>query len=248
MPRSLSYGVLFGCVLVLQFPTLTAHADSESVCENRTVRIDYGGNGSSSRDQVFIDLALYTLNGLSPDKSCKITGTLTIECGRLDQRACDHIDLLANPTDYFDLRQFYQENHLRTVSVRKHDDYIKPTLAEFIAITHYETWPRHIVKRSAVKQKTRVVYRSPADFPHEISVSETRDTIEGDLNAQKLETEIAIRRHGEDRTYEFYAYNRQGDLVDYSEFPAGERPSPTICVSCHYNAANRSVSRFIPAR
>jgi hypothetical protein len=229
-------------------PTTVASATTEAACADRTLVVDIGMDPTPSRAQVFTDLSHYMLNGLSPDKSCTQTGSLTVHCVNLDDRACSLLHQQHNEIDYDTLRDFYQTHHLETVTVRKHDDYIKTTLAELIAVTGYKSWPRTVVAQSNVKRKTRVIYRSPASFPHEISVAETRDCDDGNLNAPILETEVAIRRHGPTRTYEFYAYSPQGQLVDHSHFPAGERPSPTVCVACHYNSAQGTVSRFIPPR
>jgi hypothetical protein len=65
------------------------------------------------------------------------------------------------------------------------------------------------------------------------------------LGAAVLETEVGIKRAGSE-DWDFYAYNHAGDLVPYSTFPAGERPSPRICINCHYDAGTRAIERFFP--
>jgi hypothetical protein len=236
--------------VVFAAQSLTAHSSPtalpETSCSDKIVNINIGDNPSSSRTQIFTDLTFYMLNGLSPDKSCSITGVLTVRCGQLYSGACQLLSAATTQLDYEELRDFYQQHHLSTIHVRKHDDYIKNTLSAFTTATSYQNWPRQVVNRSNIKQKTRVIYRSPANFPQQISVSETRDCDDGNLNAERLETEIAIRRHGPGRTFEFYTYDKNGNLAEHSEFPAGDRPSPTICVSCHYHPGQRAVSRFIP--
>jgi hypothetical protein len=224
----------------------TTPFENEADCKNRVVKIDIDGSGSAARDQAFTDLSYYILNGLSPDKSCRISGTLEVTCAVLHVETCARLPTPTSSVTYEELREYYQTNHLKTVEVRKHETYIKPTLTEFSSATNFHTWERQVVNRSGVKRKTRVIFRSPADFPQQISVSETLDTDDGNLNATKLETEIAVRRIGGERTFEFYTYDKNGDLAHFSEFPAGERPSPTVCVACHYNPGLRTVSRFIP--
>jgi len=221
--------------------------ENEATCKERIVKIQAGVSNSPSRAQTFTDLSFYILNGLSPDKSCRITASLEVTCSVLHSDVCRILPAQTSSLAYQDLRDYYQSNHINTVSVRKHESFIKPTLTEFTLATNYYTWTRHVVKRSNVKHKTRVIYRSPANFPQQISVSETLDTADGDLTAIKLETEIAIRRHGGEHTFEFYTYDEHGDLSEFSEFPAGERPSPTVCVACHYNPNLRTVSRFLPS-
>lgn len=233
------------CFVVVPAIPATA-ATFEANCSDRTVVVDIGADTSAARTQAFTDLSFYMLNGLSPDKSCSITGNLTVRCTSLYEGACRLLTAATSDITYDELRDFYQGNHLATISVRKHDDYIKQNLQEFIGATNYPSWPRTIVNRSGIKQKTRVIYRSPENFPQQISVSETRDCDNGDLNAEKLETEIAVRRHGGERTFEFYTYDKSGRLAEHSEFPAGERPSPTVCVACHYHPGQRAVTRFIP--
>lgn len=232
------------CMLVATPKGLSAVP--EAACTNRTVIVDIGSDPSSSRVQTLTDLTIYMLNGLSPDKSCAITGSLEVRCTNLYDGACQLLTSTTNAITYDELREYYQSNHLATITVRKHDDYIKRTLPDFIAVTDYTSWPRIIINRSGVKQKTRIIYRSPANFPQQISVSETHDCDNGDPNAEKLETEIAVRRHGPDRTFEFYTYDKSGNLAEHSEFPAGARPSPTVCVACHYHPGQRAVTRFIP--
>jgi hypothetical protein len=224
----------------------TTPFENEAECKDRIVKIDLSDSGSPTRDQAFTDLSHYMMNGLSPDKSCKITASLEVTCAKLHVDTCQILPTATSSISYDDLRSYYQTNHLKTVSVRKHDPYIKATLAEFTAITNFQNWTRIVVNRSGIKRKTRVIYRSPVDFPQQISVSETLDTDDGNLSATKLETEIAMRRVGGERTFEFYTYDRHGNLAESSEFPAGERPSPTVCVACHYNPNLRTVSRFMP--
>lgn len=235
--------------LVLFAGTLKAEVnpiEQETDCKDRVIKIDLEGTGSPTRDQAFTDLSYYILNGLSPDKSCKITASLEVTCAILHFDTCQLLPTATTSVTYTDLRDYYQSNQLKTIAVRKHEPYIKATLAEFTAETNFHSWNRSIVKISGIKRKTRVIYRSPADFPQQISVSETLDTDDGDLNATKLETEIAMRRVGGERTFEFYTYDKHGVLAESSEFPAGERPSPTVCVACHYNPALRTISRFMP--
>jgi hypothetical protein len=166
---------------------------------------------------------------LSPELSAALIGALGAD-GTLDSRT---------------LRAVFEARYASTIATRGHDVWIKADLAGLEAATRFETWPFEIVAKSDVKQKTRRIFRRPTGEIPRISVSQTLATDTGDAAAAVLETEVAVEREsGID--WDFYAYNAAGALSDYSTFPAGERPSPRICIGCHYDGGTRGVGRFFP--
>ena len=58
------------------------------------------------------------------------------------------------------------------------------------------------------------------------------------------ETEVVLERIHIAGDFEFYTYNANGEMALESEFPAGLRPSPITCVSCHLNSEGKA-ARFI---
>jgi hypothetical protein len=143
------------------------------------------------------------------------------------------------------VREVFEASYLTTIGQRAQDHLIKPTETAMRTATDFLTWPSRVVEFSAVKRKTRRVFRSPEGFVPAVSVSQTLDSETGDLNAPVLETEVGVKRAGSE-DWDFYAYNHDGDLVAYSTFPAGDRPSPRICINCHYDAGTRAIERFFP--
>ena len=106
----------------------------------------------------------------------------------------------------------------------------------------FTTWPRHIVKKSAVKRLTRVIYRGPGT-----SVAVTLATDQGDLGAPVVDTEVAVDRRDGSGDADFYVYGADGRLTTKAPFPAGDKASPTICVSCHYRPELGRVVRRGPS-
>jgi hypothetical protein len=233
--RKLWIGLWFGIV------GLPVPANATVTCQNVALQIVPDRDASRDRQQIWTDLALYMLTGLSPDRSCTTNELMLVNCDTLTWSDCSE---LATPQTYFQIREQYQALQLQSIPVRQHDAYVPPTVSEMSAATDYKSWEREIVAPSRVKLKTRVIYRSPTNFPLRMSVAETYNTDTEDLTAPRLETELALRRN--DGNYDFYAYNAAGQLVDYSQFPSGPKPAPTICISCHYESATRKVSRYIP--
>lgn len=119
---------------------------------------------------------------------------------------------------------------------------IPDRLNEFHRLTHYKSWRRVVVARSHVKDRTRVIYRSSINS-RGISVSETLNSKSGDLNAQVLETEVVVERADGSGNHDFYVYSLDGALVNTAMFPAGERPAPSTCMSCHYIKSSGKFSR-----
>jgi hypothetical protein len=166
---------------------------------------------------------------LTPDVRAALSQAVAFD-GTLDPRA---------------VREAFESRYLKTIAVREHDSWVKTDVAGLRAATHFRDWPQTVVPRSNIKQKTRRIFRSPPGYVPQTSVSQTLDSVTGDTAAAVLETEVATEReNGID--WDFYAYNRAGNLVDYSTFPAGQRPSPRICIGCHYDGGTRGVGRFFP--
>lgn len=133
--------------------------------------------------------------------------------------------------DVADLRVFWQEHYLAGRAARGDLERVPATLDAFAAVFPYKTWPQRVIELSAVKRRTRVVYASDS-----VSVAETLETDAGDLGAPVRETEVTTERRDGSGNWDFYAYDRLGQLEPESTFPAGPRPSPTICAACHYDS------------
>ncbi len=143
------------------------------------------------------------------------------------------------------LRRVWQDHFLDLRPDLGYGTLMTEALATFEHNSRFKTWEPDIIKRSDVKEKTRVIYRSPRGLSPRISVAQTHDSETGDLNAPIRETEIAIERGDNSGDWDFFAYDEQGQLQPYSEFPMGRRPSPTICSGCHYDADSGTTSRIM---
>jgi hypothetical protein len=120
---------------------------------------------------------------------------------------------------------------------------IKNDLEAFKSAVPFKSWDREIIEFSAVKRKTRVIYRSPEGFSFGVSVAETLESESADLSAPVRETEVAIDRDDGTGHADFYAYNKDGRLSTISTFPAGERAAPSICLGCHYSIVKHTFGR-----
>lgn len=116
------------------------------------------------------------------------------------------------------------------------DERVPDTLAKFSVRYPYKSWPLRIVSMSAAKDRPRHLYEHA-----DVSVAETLD--EGLVR----ETEVAIARRDGSGNFDFYVYDADGEIAEMSTFPAGARPSPTICAACHFDQA-AGVSKRSPAR
>ena len=119
---------------------------------------------------------------------------------------------------------------------------IPENLTDFIRLTNFKGWPKTIVKKSHVKNKTRVIYRFN-DPSQNLSVSETLESVTGDLNASVLETEVVLQRADGSGHHDFFVYDIDGNLANSAQFPAGERPAPSTCMSCHYSGKSGKFER-----
>ena len=119
---------------------------------------------------------------------------------------------------------------------------IPTSLEDFERLHEYKNWPREVIKKSRVKSKTRVIYRSPGDS-HAISISETRDSVTGDLESKVIETEVVIERSDHSGNFDFFAYDADGQLSPTAWFPSGEKTLPGICMSCHHSPTSGTFKR-----
>lgn len=143
------------------------------------------------------------------------------------------------------LRHTWQGHFGQLTADMGYGEHIPDRLQEFADRTGFLGWSREIVVHSVVKDKTRVIYRSPKDWEPQISVAQTLDSTTGDLNAPVRETEVSIKRLDQSGDWDFFVYNSAGGLATTSEFPAGERPSPHFCSGCHYDSTHQTVSRIM---
>ena len=143
------------------------------------------------------------------------------------------------------VRQLYEGTYHESVDTRGQEPWAPASLTELLTATRYLTWPHRIVTVSAIKQKSRRIFRSPPGFLPVISVSETLDSTTGNEGAAVLETEVAIKRQNSE-DWDFYSYDHDGTRVPWGMFPAGRRPAPQICMNCHYDSGTGAVERFFP--
>ena len=205
---------------------------------------------ATSSERSARDLSLFMVQGLVSSGAPLVDhgSTWTLDCTFVSAAIQEPLMAVIGPDGFMDWRQLrtvFESNFLRTTSQRGQSDIIKSDVRDLLAATGFDRWNSRMVNFSAVKRKSRRIFRSPAEVTPPISVSQTLDSEVGDESAEISETEVAIkRRDGPD--WDFYSYNRAGELVNYSTFPSGEGPSPRMCLSCHYNSASRTISRFLP--
>ena len=199
--------------------------------------------GNSGRDKLTRVMTCYIADGVSGthDERCTQKSESSIQVEKIPESAQEELqESFTSGTRLFNLealRSWLNTWSYPTRSIRRQDKLITDDLAGFRQSTNFHAWPREIIERSAVKQKTRVIYRSPEEFLPATSVAESYDSETGDLTTALLETEIAIERQDSSGNADFYSYNSQGQLSTTSRFPVGERPVPDMCLSCHYNAS-----------
>ena len=207
----------------------------------------------SFADKASRDLSSYMLRGLvdetQPQAFVDTGHTWTIDCAALSDRVTpQQIAATLSEDGAVDprlVRLLYEQSYYQSLSVRGQEPWAPESLAQLLTETRYLTWPHRIVEVSAIKQKSRRIFRSPPGFLPVISISETLDTTTGDEGASVLETEVAIkRRNSED--WDFYSYDHGGARVPWGMFPAGRRPAPQICMNCHYDSGTGAVERFFP--
>ena len=226
-------------------------AYTASACPLELPLDDMMATPSSFGDYLTRDTTYFMLLGLTDGRSAAILDygdRWSVDCDALPSDVVQGVrETLAydGTIDPRQVRLLYEANYHKTITRRRQESVIKSTEAELRAATNFTTWSNRTVPFSHIKRKSRRVFRSPADFFPTTSVSQTLDSETGDQNAVVLETEVAVKRAASDG-WDFYAYNKEGVLSEYSTFPSGQRASPNICINCHYDAGSRAVERFLP--
>ncbi len=204
--------------------------------------------GTSPRDKYFRDLACYVFDGISGayDKACRSELSGTLDTSQIPPAAADSLDSLFKPvqsgTELADLRSWWNQWSSPLRSLRGQDTLIPTSLTDFERLHQYKNWPREIVIKSRVKSRTRVIYRSPGTS-QAISISETRDSVTGDLDSKVIETEVVIERLDQSGNFDFFAYDATGQLSSTAWFPSGEKTLPGICLSCHHSPRSGTFKR-----
>lgn len=127
--------------------------------------------------------------------------------------------------------------------LRHREEFLPTTREKLEKDLRYREWPKQIIARSQVKNKTRVLYRSK-----NLSIAETHESQEGNLNSKVRETEVILKRP-DGTGWDFYVYDSLGKRTAKSVFAtkAGkefEAYSPYTCMTCHYDGANRQFQRY----
>lgn len=201
------------------------------------------------RDSMVRDLSCYVADGITGthDSNCNVRTDRSVLVEGIPESAIESLESAVNQnSNFFDLNLL--QNWWNTWSYalrnrRGHEKLITDQISGFEAQTGYKEWTSEVVAFSWVKHKTRVIYRSPVEKAFFISVSETRDSETGDVTAPLIETEIAVERNDGSGNVDFYSYNADGQLSTTSRFPAGERPTPGVCLSCHHSSSSGKFER-----
>jgi hypothetical protein len=210
--------------------------------------IRHPGSGSA-RANYTRNLTCYISDALSDqhDAQCLTADDTTISLSGLPEsasaRLAAEIDSASNEVSLQGLMGWWNEWAYASLNSRSQSQWIRPTLAETQTRLPYKSWSREVIEFSAIKRKTRVIYRSPDNFATGVSVAETLESESGDLNAAIRETEIAIDRADATGNSDFYAYDKEGRLSSVSTFPSGERAVPGMCLSCHHSIIKKTFGR-----
>jgi hypothetical protein len=176
----------------------------------------------------------------------KVTETkFTFDCETLSEKQCESIDAFTNDSltlEFSAGRSHWMNQYLQTRPERGNVEIIPDTVKEFENISGYKSWPKEAVD-SRVKGTVRVLYRGILD-QRKVSVAETTFYDNGEAHVREVEVAVESKRSADN--YDFYAYDEQGKISLESEFPAGVRPSPLICVNCHMNGNTKKTDRFFP--
>jgi hypothetical protein len=136
-------------------------------------------------------------------------------------------------------RNAFSKAYLERRKLQRENFEIPEHLKDF---PNFKNWEKEVVSFSRVKGQTRVIYRSPDGFVPTVRVAETLNTQDGNLEASVRETEMLIKRSRDAKNWDFYAYDSAGILSEESHFRPGMRPTPGICMSCHYSELDKSFS------
>jgi hypothetical protein len=167
------------------------------------------------------------------------------DCEAIGATRCQELHELGDEgkIDVRRTKALWSRLYLDTRAERDEQLVIPATLPEFQAVHGYASWPVEVVEHSGVKRAKRTIYRGHTADGRALSVSET----EGPSGGVR-ETEIAIASKDGRGNFHFYVYDANGALAGESEFPAGTRPAPDVCATCHADAETGRVDRFIPRR
>ena len=166
-----------------------------------------------------------------------------LNCENLSRTQCDRFSGYFDQNNLLEFsraRSTWMSHYLETRIERGNHTIIPDSIENFARISAYKTWPNEEID-SMVKATVRVIYTGQLDDRH-ISVAET---IADDGSQQIREIELAVESKREPGNFDFYVYQPDGNLVLESEFPAGSRPAPLICVSCHMDRQSGKTERFI---
>lgn len=218
---------------------------SEDSSDNLSLNY-YLPKGTTPRDAYTRSFSCFVFQHISGfyDPDCANTSTGTVDISRLPKLATQSLGTIMGTKD-IELNSIRMWWNTWAYSIRNLNDVrrtIPSTLSEFSEQTRFKSWPMIVIPKSHVKNKTRVIYRSSIDS-NGVSVSETLDSTSGDRDAAVLETEIVYERSDESGNHDFYVYDSNGLLSTTADFPAGKRPAPSTCMSCHYSALTGKFGR-----
>ncbi len=137
------------------------------------------------------------------------------------------------------MKNFLKTGAYQKAQYMRHSKFLlPPTLSRLEEQLHFKSWESETVEWSQVKGKTRILYRSPKEYP-KMSIAQT---VEEGGNIR--ETEIILKREDGSGNYDFYAYDREGRPALRSHFfnassKETSGPVPHTCMSCHYDGHTR---------
>ena len=202
--------------------------------------LEYGLEGISDSLRLSVN---YIMQSLLPfeGEHFVLNERLSIDCAGITESLCSDLEQIGTARgqlDYGLLRQAWLANFLGTRGHRGNETIMTDSLEEFKQRSGFEGWTSTVID-SRVKRVRRRLSRGFID-QRRVSIAETLSDA-----GEVRETEVAIERIQQQGNFEFYTYNQYGSMVLESEFPAGMRPSPVVCVACHMNGSG-AASRFIP--
>lgn len=177
-----------------------------------------------------------------PQLTVDSQGNLNLPCAALSSQAQILLDKSTGAISYSELENAWSKFLLNGFADLNYASQLPGTHDEFLRVTGYRNWRHEIVKESLVKQKTRIIYRSPEGVSPRIRVADTHDDRKGDPTTPVRETEIALERP--DGNWDFFVYDKHGEPAQYSEFPSGHKMVPSICMGCHYDLNGRKMNRL----
>ncbi|MCX6116276.1 MAG: hypothetical protein NT027_01945 [Proteobacteria bacterium] len=237
MKLCLKLNVVYAIALIMSFSETRASTD-----------FPFPSQDSGAYEYVS-GLLCYISGGLDvihPDHSECLTGTSVPinESAVTDDLQSSLRQLAKNPaTSPPQILDWWDRAQLMTRKQRRQSELVTDKLSEFVDKTNFRTWPRTILNVSMVKRLTRVIYRSPSDIRPAMSVAVTYESQNGDLSKPVRETEVAIEREDGSGNADFYVYDHDGKISTTSTFPSGDQPSPSSCLSCHFNRNSRTYPR-----